>query len=1534
MNNARALLLFPSFLSILSGTGLGQEKSWGTFTDAGGTSYTLSLGANTTMSGTALDSLTYHSLVTCMRVSSSAGDVRDLAKGLQLATLFNSYLRVNTYDYIATQNLAIRYDEMQTSGTFADPPNGNYFFIRLPYGDGVADINNSIILTGSALSAGLQQPKKRRNLWAKIFLSSIIQSEIIAEEIRGNNNDFYQHYITAKTTEYLQTLKNATDVADVSTAFADDLLKGVDIVARHSDGLSPELATFLKDLSAKANDEDGAFATNVMRLHAAITAIDVGALISSDIMKTLLYKTLQTAEADRRLALLTAWMQSASPGFNDSEIANGFAEAQQEYLLIRDNTFSAITGAILKDKTLLTTTVTALFEEISTQVATKVLASGTTMCFANGIIASVTAFANLMTDIDDKYDVLRLASLSATLEYYLGNYVHGHYTAINPIEGETLDKLTYCEMNYFLGYYYFMSMRQVYDNTWYTSLFYLDLLNDWLSGVSQTQLMSYCDTGISRNIDKYNQFSDPYFCSSPEVNWFSILLNNYLQNGLGQITAQLDQPSYAPSQSATITVQSSKSLIGATVTFTLNGTQYTCTDTGNGIFLRTLAVPAIPNVYTLTVTAGKSGYPSTTTVLALEVIQRSAGTIVLTLSPNPGNIDQLVTVTATTQKSNYPIDFSTSDNTMGHFLSSMPVMTNASGVATTNYYPSAIGNETITAYDDNDHYNYDQKILRVAQPIIALQIELSASRVGIENGQVKYSINTRVMQNDAPFGNSYAATFTTTFGTWSDNGQQTVVKNWQSFQNKVYLLLGSDGTANVTVEIEGNHAGINVPIKYAIPPLTSFRTIAVAGISSLSFSPEGRRIVYCSTSDKYVRMYDLAQGAITAEWLIPYPGGSNDIDPKLVRFAPDGSRIFIGGNRGSQIIDTLGNALAAGNASMRFGSAVAGDAKWVSNSLLLVNFYESSSSTYKTCTVNSPLLSVATTLSSGTAYYKFSAIDVANGYGVVSYQKLSDNEGHALGYSTGSWSQLWNFNPTGSGGQCNAVSISPDGSLCAVSDTYGTDQIYILSASSGSVNGTSLSDGSDVRHLAWNPVHIQYLAAMSTTLGMTIWDVSSRTAWKTVPTFNISDGDEGFWSPSGDMLAVASGGQISLFAPFDENPPSITTASPLDNFSTTQSSVSLNGSVSDDSGVQSAHYRVNGGAWIDLTLTGTSRQFTTKVDLPLGAVTIEVEAFDIYGKNTVRTIVGGRELLVAPAKVVLMAPPNTAADQLLPLTLSWRPVPTATAYHLQLARDSLFVSMVLDDSSFTSSDTARFVTWLERGRTFFWRVCGISAAGPGTFSSTWRFTVSPNPPRVLVRAFLEGPFSTETLALNNGLNLGGQLLTRFTGRAIPVEAVDSVCVEVRDSATASKATMRTYASAWLLTDGSLKTFADTTKGFVEFNGLTPGNYYIVMRHRNHLAIMSKVPVALSATSPLYDFTTGQDKAWGTNPMKQLAVGVFGLLAGDANGTGDVTILDRAAWRTQNSLTGYLGADFNLSGDVSILDRAIWRLNNSLVSQVP
>ncbi len=64
-----------------------------------------------------------------------------------------------------------------------------------------------------------------------------------------------------------------------------------------------------------------------------------------------------------------------------------------------------------------------------------------------------------------------------------------------------------------------------------------------------------------------------------------------------------------------------------------------------------------------------------------------------------------------------------------------------------------------------------------------------------------------------------------------------------------------------------------------------------------------------------------------------------------------------------------------------------------------------------------------------------------------------------------------------------------------------------------------------------------------------------------------------------------------------------------------------------------------------------------------------------------------------------------------------------------------------------------------------------------------------------------------------------------------------------------------------------------------FYGLTAGNYYIVVRHRNHLPVMSTTAQALNTASFQYDFTSAVAKAYGTNQLAILTGGKFGLWGG-------------------------------------------------------
>ena len=205
------------------------------------------------------------------------------------------------------------------------------------------------------------------------------------------------------------------------------------------------------------------------------------------------------------------------------------------------------------------------------------------------------------------------------------------------------------------------------------------------------------------------------------------------------------------------------------------------------------------------------------------------------------------------------------------------------------------------------------------------------------------------------------------------------------------------------------------------------------------------------------------------------------------------------------------------------------------------------------------------------------------------------------------------------------------------------------------------------------------------------------------------------------------------------------------------------------------------------------------------------------------------------------------------------------------------------------------------------------------------------------KVYLQGPYVAAADTMASNLKKNGYLAAHFGSIPIPALAVDSISVELRDSSAAAKATKRRFKPAWLLTNGTLRGFSDTTLTTIPFDSIPAGKYYMVIWHRNHLAIMSSATDSVDS-NPLavaYDFSTGQAKAWGTNAMK--AIGTkFAMLAGDANGDGNVNAVDKnLVWRLQNGFSGYLGGDSDLSGTANAVDANLyWRPNNGIPSQVP
>jgi len=138
------------------------------------------------------------------------------------------------------------------------------------------------------------------------------------------------------------------------------------------------------------------------------------------------------------------------------------------------------------------------------------------------------------------------------------------------------------------------------------------------------------------------------------------------------------------------------------------------------------------------------------------------------------------------------------------------------------------------------------------------------------------------------------------------------------------------------------------------------------------------------------------------------------------------------------------------------------------------------------------------------------------------------------------------------------------------------------------------------------------------------------------------------------------------------------------------------------------------------------------------------------------------------------------------------------------------------------------------------------------------------------KIFLEGTYNTNTNLMNTELNNKIPLTSPYsedirTVNSIPSNIVDWVLVQLRESATGIAVASK---SAFLHKDGRVVS-DDGTSGEIELNA-TEGDYYIVIKHRNHLAVMSRNVIQLSkVTSTLYDFTTGSNKFYGSGGAMQL-----------------------------------------------------------------
>lgn len=141
-------------------------------------------------------------------------------------------------------------------------------------------------------------------------------------------------------------------------------------------------------------------------------------------------------------------------------------------------------------------------------------------------------------------------------------------------------------------------------------------------------------------------------------------------------------------------------------------------------------------------------------------------------------------------------------------------------------------------------------------------------------------------------------------------------------------------------------------------------------------------------------------------------------------------------------------------------------------------------------------------------------------------------------------------------------------------------------------------------------------------------------------------------------------------------------------------------------------------------------------------------------------------------------------------------------------------------------------------------------------------------------------------------------------------------------------------AAILLSNGSIVDAAyalNPTLTGVYFSSITPnGSYRLVVRHRNHLAIMSSVPVTLPNVTG-YQFTNSTNVQGGSGQLANVSGIVYAMLAGDYNSDGVIALSDFNGYAaTSGTVNQYLDGDFNLDASITAADFNLYRPNSSII----
>lgn len=162
--------------------------------------------------------------------------------------------------------------------------------------------------------------------------------------------------------------------------------------------------------------------------------------------------------------------------------------------------------------------------------------------------------------------------------------------------------------------------------------------------------------------------------------------------------------------------------------------------------------------------------------------------------------------------------------------------------------------------------------------------------------------------------------------------------------------------------------------------------------------------------------------------------------------------------------------------------------------------------------------------------------------------------------------------------------------------------------------------------------------------------------------------------------------------------------------------------------------------------------------------------------------------------------------------------------------------------------------------------------------------------------------------------------------ALPTDAVDWLLLELREAGNFEVVVAR---QAVLLRKDGFIMQTDGTSG-VAFNNVPSAVYHLAIFHRNHLGVMSSLPVVLDASNYIYDFTQADWKAYGNQQLKSVG-NIYALFAGDMNGDHIINNQDYNYYKLNaGSNIGYAVADIDGDSNANTQDHDLWFDNRSKI----